>query len=204
MTPLDKDSARAHFRKLRQDLPETDRRAAAEQLASHVMAGLEAAGAERGSTVACYLSTGAEPSTELLLPALTRAGYRVVVPVCEPEYQLSWVQWYDGVELVRSPRAWVYEPVGERLPSAIMADVPLILLPGLAVDADGNRIGQGGGYYDRFLASVARLPEQPKEVGVFYPHEVVAPGSFEVTELDAPLDGAVTAEGWIWFGPGTV
>jgi len=204
MTTMDKETARQHFRELRRGLTEDERREAAQRLCDIVLAGLAPLGIHPGQAVAAYLSTGPEPSTELLLPALEAAGYKILVPVCEPGYQLSWTHWYDGVELVRSPRAWVYEPVGERFANSIMTDVSLLLIPGLAVDTDGNRMGQGGGYYDRFLASLDMLPERPRKAGVFYAHEVVPAGTFEVTNLDAPLEGAVSTEGWRWFGPETV
>ena len=204
MTTMDKETARRHFRELRRGLTDQERREAARALCDVIMEGLAPLGIAPGRTVAAYLSTGPEPSTDLVLPALEKAGYRVLVPVCEPGYQLSWTRWYDGVELVRSPRAWVYEPVGERLANNVMADVDLLLIPGLAVDSDGNRMGQGGGYYDRFLAALETLPSRPRKAGVFYPHEVVPAGTFEVTNLDAPLEGAVSTDKWRWFGPQTV
>ncbi|EMY35459.1 5-formyltetrahydrofolate cyclo-ligase [Arthrobacter crystallopoietes BAB-32] len=204
MTTMDKETARNHFRSMRRDMTDAERREAAQQLCSVVMAGLEPLGLLPGQIVAAYLSTGPEPSTDLLLPALEKAGYKILVPVCEPGYQLSWTRWYDGVELARSPRAWVYEPVGERLPLQVMTDVALLLIPGLSVDTDGNRMGQGGGYYDRFLAAMDTLPSKPRQAGVFYAHEVVPSGTFEVTNLDAPLEGAVSPEGWTWFDSRTV
>jgi 5-formyltetrahydrofolate cyclo-ligase len=204
MTTMDKETARQHFRALRRGLTEEERRKAAQDLRDVVLEGLEPLGISPGATVAAYLSTGPEPSTELLLPALEAAGYKVLVPVCEPGYQLSWTHWYDGVELVRSPRAWVYEPVGERFANSVMTGVSLLLIPGLAVDTDGNRMGQGGGYYDRFLAALELLPERPRKAGVSYSHEVVPAGTFEVTNLDAPLEGSVSTDGWRWFGPRTV
>ncbi|MFD1212622.1 5-formyltetrahydrofolate cyclo-ligase [Arthrobacter sp. GCM10027362] len=198
----DKEAVRTRFRQQRAALDAQARRAAAAGLADVVLSALPSLGIEPGSTVAAYLSVGSEPSTALLLPGMVRAGYEVIVPVCEPHYQLSWARWYEGVPLARSPRAWVDEPVGERFDRSIMAGVPLILAPGLAIDHAGNRLGQGGGYYDRFLGALARQEKRPRTVGVVYRHELVPVGTFESTPLDIPLDGAVTDEAWTWFDAG--
>ncbi len=201
-TRLDKETARAFFRDRRSERSAEDRLRAGTAFAQQVLDGLQRLKIPAGTTVPAYLSVGSEPSTRTLLPALEDAGYEVVVPICEPHYRLSWARWFTGVELARSPRAWVDEPVGERFGPEIMAGLPLILVPGLAVDSHGNRMGQGGGYYDRFLAS---LPNGggTKIVGLFYSDEVVPAGTFEFTALDAPLDGVVTPDGWTWFSSRT-
>src|SRR6185312_11320134 len=199
-TRLDKETARAFFRDRRSERSAEDRLRAGTAFAQQVLDGLQRLKIPAGTTVPAYLSVGSEPSTRTLLPALEDAGYEVVVPICEPHYRLSWTRWFTGVELARSPRAWVDEPVGERFGPEIMAGLPLLLIPGLAVDADGNRMGQGGGYYDRFLASLPDGADRPKVVGLFYSDEVVPAGTFEFTALDAPLDGVVTPDGWTWFG----
>jgi 5-formyltetrahydrofolate cyclo-ligase len=199
---MDKEAARARFRQQRAALDAPARRTAAEGLADVVLAALPQLGVEPGSTIAAYLSVGSEPSTALLLPGLAHAGYDVVVPVCEPDYRLSWTRWYEGVPLARSPRAWVDEPVGERFDASVMDRVPLILAPGLAIDGAGNRLGQGGGYYDRFLGALAAAANRPRTVGVVYRHELVPAGTFESTALDVPLDGAATDEALTWFDSG--
>lgn len=203
-TRLDKETARAFFRARRSERPAEERRRAGIAFGQQVLDGLQRLRIPAGTTVPAFISVGSEPSTRTLLPALEDAGYDVVVPICEPDYRLSWARWYTGVELARSPRAWVDEPVGERFGPEIMAGLPLVLIPGLAVDSDGNRMGQGGGYYDRFLASLPGGADRTKIVGLFYSDEVVPAGTFEFTALDAPLDGVVTPDGWTWFSSRTV
>lgn len=144
--------------------------------------------------IAAYLSGGTEPPTFLLLSLLVEEGYEVLVPVCEAGFRLQWVRWMPGIELVRSRWAPVDEPVGKRLPLAVMEGVCGILLPALAVDVEGNRLGKGGGYYDRFLATLDRLAHRPATAAVVFEHELLPAGRIEFDELDAPVDGVLTPD----------
>lgn len=144
-------------------------------------------------TVAAYCSAPDEPDTEPLLAALAADGIQVYVPVCEPEYQLSWVRWVPGVELVRSPRAPVMEPVGPRRGLELFDEVATLFIPALAIDADGLRLGQGGGYYDRFLPRLEQFPVQV--AALVYDEELVASGTFSVAPHDMPVDLVITPGG---------
>ncbi len=141
-----------------------------------------------GQTVCAYVSMAGEPPTDELLQILVGSGRKVYVPVCEPEYKLSWTPWYPAVTMVRSALAPVMEPVGPRLPFVHLAPVTAILIPALAVDLTGVRLGQGGGYYDRFLPSNATVPV----AAVVYGHEVFPAGELPHNKLDAPVNYALT------------
>ena len=147
--------------------------------------------------IAAYLSVGAEPPTLALMALLVERGYEVLVPVCEPGFRLLWVRWMPGIAQLRSPWAPVDEPVGRREPLAIMEQVSGILLPALAADTEGNRLGKGGGYYDRFLASLDGLEHRPSTAAVVYDHELLGPGRIVVDELDAPVSGVLTPERYL-------
>lgn len=156
----------------------------------------EDAPAETRGTIAAFIGTGPEPDTTPLLSALHTAAFDVVVPVCEADRRLSWVAWWPGVPLARSTRAPVDEPTGSRRSFAEVRDVRLVLVPALAVDRAGNRIGQGGGYYDRFLAQFppGRQGNAPT-MGVVFRSEVLERGRIPVDPLDQKLSGAFTADG---------
>ncbi|POH74070.1 5-formyltetrahydrofolate cyclo-ligase [Arthrobacter glacialis] len=153
--------------------------------------------AAAGMTACAYVSMGHEPPTAPLLEAWTAAGHTVYVPVCEPEYRLSWTLWHPGIQMAKSPLAPVMEPVGPRLSFAALGSVEAILIPALAVDTAGVRLGQGGGYYDRFLATIPALPV----AAVVYAHELVAPGLLPHDFLDARVTHALTPAGYQRCGP---
>lgn len=157
--------------------------------------------AGRRPTVAAYLGVAPEPETAPLLEDLHRLGFGVVVPVCEPAYQLSWATWLPGVALQRSVRAPVEEPTGPRHPFDEVPDVGLILVPALGIDRSGHRIGQGGGYYDRFLAHhPVDGPGAIPRLGVVYRSEVLPEGTIPAESYDQPLTGAFTPDGLLHFG----
>lgn len=105
----------------------------------------------RAATVAAYVSIGGEPGTGLLLERLLEAGKRVVLPVLLPDNDLDWAV-HTG-SLAPAGRG-LLEPAGPRLGVDAVATADVVLVPGLAVDAAGTRLGRGGGSYDRALARV--------------------------------------------------
>ncbi|AIY01625.1 hypothetical protein ART_2026 [Arthrobacter sp. PAMC 25486] len=152
-----------------------------------------------GPAVCAYISMGSEPPTGPLLAALHAAGCAVYVPVCEPGFQLGWVRWFPGVDMARSRFAPVLEPVGERFPYTQLGQVLAVLVPALAVDGSGTRMGQGGGYYDRFLAGVGTPPAGPTALvpvaAVVHVNEVFAAGMLPRDPLDIPVEFALTPGG---------
>jgi 5-formyltetrahydrofolate cyclo-ligase len=107
----------------------------------------------RAATVAAYVAVGAEPGTAPLLHALLAAGKRVVLPVLLPDGDLDWAAYAGDQDLVSATRG-LLEPGGARLGVDAIATADVVLVPGLAVSARGERLGRGGGSYDRALARV--------------------------------------------------
>jgi len=107
----------------------------------------------RAATVAAYVAVGAEPGTAPLLHTLLAAGKRVVLPVLLPNGDLDWATYAGDQGLVPAVRG-LLEPVGERLGPDAVATADVVLVPGLAVSSTGERLGRGGGSYDRALGRV--------------------------------------------------
>jgi 5-formyltetrahydrofolate cyclo-ligase len=123
--------------------------------ASRAIAGhlLEHPEVRRAATVAAYVSVGTEPGTGDLLDALVAAGTRVILPVVLPDLDLDWAVYRGSPDLVPARRG-LLEPAGPRLGVDAVGGADAVLVPGLAVAADGTRLGRGGGCYDRALSRV--------------------------------------------------
>lgn len=104
--------------------------------------------------VAAYVSVGREPGTGPLIEALSEAGTEVLLPLLEPDGALDWAR-YEGPHALVSAARGLLEPTGEPLGPGAVTSVDVVIVPGLAVDRAGVRLGRGGGSYDRVLAGVA-------------------------------------------------
>lgn len=107
-----------------------------------------------GSTVCAYVPVGTEPgSTEMLDMLLRRAG-RVLLPVARTTAEntplpLSWGEYRPGT--LTTARWGLLEPPRPWLPPSALAEAAVVLVPALAVDRRGVRLGRGRGFYDRSL-----------------------------------------------------
>lgn len=202
-----KEDIRSGHRLARARLSAAAREAAAEGIARHGLAWAAALAGGRPRIFAAYLGVGSEPPTLPLLAALHGAGHRVLLPVCEAELALAWVFWTPESRFVRSRFAPIQEPVGERHGTAAVRQAAGIFLPATAVDRSGNRIGQGGGYYDKFLAELQdTVPVQPHDgvpvptAAVVYDTEVLPAGSIGAESFDRKVSAALTPGGVYMLG----
>ncbi|MFF2189981.1 5-formyltetrahydrofolate cyclo-ligase [Streptomyces sp. NPDC058155] len=148
--------------------------------ASAVLAGraLDLPELAAAGTVAAYVSVGREPGTRALLDALRERGVRVLLPVLLPDNDLDWAA-YDGPKRLVPAGRGLLEPDGARLGVRAVLEARVVLLPGLAVDGRGMRLGRGGGSYDRVLARLekaatgGRVDAGPALAVLLYDHEVV-------------------------------
>lgn len=168
---------------------------AAAVLAAAASALPEVAGAR---TVAAYVSVGREPGTHALLDTLRARGVRVLLPVLMPDNDLDWAA-YEGAEHLVPAGRGLLEPDGVRLGPGAVLGADVVLLPGLAVDRRGMRLGRGGGSYDRVLARLSAAGANPALVVLLYDDEVVARVPEE--PHDHPVDAVVTPAGARHFTP---
>ena len=147
-------------------------------------------------TVAAYVSVGSEPGTLALLDALRARGVRVLLPALLPDNDLDWGAYAGEGSLARvqhGGKMALLEPAGKRLGADAVQDADVVLLPGLAVDARGMRLGRGGGSYDRVLARLERAGADPALVVLLYDTEVVERVPEE--SHDRPVHAVVTPSG---------
>ena len=125
-----------------------------------------------------YLPYNQEVRTTPMLEQAIRDGKRVAVPkVYDDEMKFIYL---DDMTQVSKGYAGIPEPIADE-PVACDRDA-LVLMPGLAFDPQGHRIGYGGGFYDKFLASE---PEHPT-VALCYDFQMLP--SLETEEFDIPVD----------------
>jgi 5-formyltetrahydrofolate cyclo-ligase len=143
-----------------------------------------------GGTVCAYVPVGAEPGSVELLDALMRRADRVLLPVARTTADgdpvaLQWGEYRLG-ELVTA-RFGLLEPAGPWLPATTVAEAGVVLVPALAVDRAGARLGRGRGFYDRTL--VLRDP-QARLIAVVRDEELLDEVPHE--PHDVPMTHALT------------
>ncbi|MBM9432483.1 5-formyltetrahydrofolate cyclo-ligase [Flaviflexus equikiangi] len=101
-------------------------------------------------TISLYVSVKNEPDTLLAIAALHERGVRILLPKLGPGLARMWAE-YTSDDLVVEAPGRPPSPRGEALPSEAVEEADVIIVPALAVNHRGSRIGQGGGWYDRML-----------------------------------------------------
>lgn len=139
---------------------------AAQQLSDRLLATREL---QRASTIAAYVSIGKEPGTGPLLDAWEEAGRHTLLPVLLPDNDLDWA-YYKGARSLEPARLGLLQPTGDPLGVDAIARADVVLVPGLAADRDGYRLGRGGGSYDRALT---RVPVGTPVIALLYDDELL-------------------------------
>ncbi len=105
---------------------------------------------KKADTVFVYVSFGSEVDTHILIHELFRLGKRVGVPLCNTQSHTMTVYEIKDFSQLKEGHYGILEP-DEGLKEIPKDEIRLIIVPGVAFDKEGYRMGYGGGYYDRFL-----------------------------------------------------
>lgn len=185
-----KQTLRPELLAVRRARSQPDRTAARAAVAAHLWPRL------LGCTVVCaYLPLPTEPLLPELLDRAHAAGIRVLVPVVTADAPLDWTEYPTPTS---SGPFGIAEPTGPRLGAAAVALADVVLVPALAVDVAGHRLGRGGGHYDRSLALLrdhepGRTRPPTELVAVLFDGELLP--SVPVDDHDIAVDAVVTPAG---------
>lgn len=209
--PAAKAEWRMRLLTARRERSGADRAAAQAAITEHLLAALTTLGGGRRLTVCLYLPLPSEPLAADAPLLVAHRGHRVLVPVTTMGEPLNWCDLPGGGGGVGAEKGagehdaalvpgllGVPEPSGPRLGAGAILTADVIVVPALATDPSGFRLGRGGGFYDRSLALLpgsAPRAEQatgtgPAEGGVTPDSASAAPGATaEVPRIAVLFDG---------------
>ncbi|MED5387988.1 MAG: 5-formyltetrahydrofolate cyclo-ligase [Pseudomonadota bacterium] len=190
MTAALRRQLRRQFRQQRRSLTPGQRRRASRRIAGQLD---QALGHRPARHLALYLANDGELN---LLPIQQHARFALAttyLPRLDPVRRghLQFRLWQRHHPM-RPNNYGIHEPANHYRGRALWA-LDVILLPAVAFDDNGFRLGMGGGYYDRTLEDLARRPRRPRLVAVGYVFQRVSEGSLPVAPWDQPVDLTVTA-----------
>lgn len=140
----------------------------------------------KASTLMVYLSFGSEVLTDDLIRWCWGEGKRICVPFCRPASREMTACRIDGFDELETGRYGIRAPKEGFLRPVEGGQIDVILVPALAFDRRGYRVGYGGGYYDRFLPTAP----QAAKIGVVFSSQII--DEIPVDLHDLPVDVIVT------------
>jgi len=196
---LNKTQIRRQMRRARKSLSKTFRR----QASRNLLCSLDRAPQFRfASRIAVYLTNDSEIDTAFFIRELQRRNKKLLLPVLHPlrKGQLSFLPYHSNSRMIRN-RFGIAEPDFRHNKPVPAAFISVICMPLVAFDQQGNRLGMGGGFYDRTLAFMHRPGMQPTLIGCAY--DLQRADSLPAEEWDIPLHAIATEKQLyrFWFGP---
>ena len=142
-------------------------------------------------SVGLYAEFGTEPAITALFDPLRKSGVEIAFPrvIQDLPEKMKFIVLEGMDELVPG-----YRGLREPSPMGHLCIPHVILLPGLAFDREGGRLGYGGGMYDAYLRHSSSLPLR---IGVCFEDAIV--GKVPMSDWDIPVDALVSEEGLRWL-----
>ena len=165
--------------------------------ASIAAVGLELPRLRQADCVAVYASLPDEPGTGLLRAGLRELGTRVLLPVIAGR-ALDWSE--DSGELIASGPLRLLQPPGRRFGPAELGQAQVVIVPALAVDTIGTRLGRGRAYYDTALG---QAHPDALILALVHDPEVLDAATTPIPREphDVAVHGVITPTRWMYFSP---
>ena len=185
----------------RMALPSDMRTLFSEQIRAHIVEGELWKCAD---TVALYVPVGSEVDLWPLVDLALASGRSVVIPrIVGDDLTTDRVMTFDRLrtdnvaDLILGPH---HIPETPEPDPVLSTDISLVLMPATAIDAQGNRLGGGVGYYDRWLAGARSMAPQPRTLATIFQAQFVAPpASIPAESHDQRVEAVVTETGFTQF-----
>lgn len=185
-----KAQLRSTIRRARADRSERRLLEHAEALRDHVLALPSVEGAK---CVSVYASRRSEPGTLPLIEALYQRGVKVLIPMLGDGLKRGWGVYQGSSDLIERAPGRPPEPSGDFLSQDSLREADVVVVPALAVDQEGHRLGQGGGWYDRALCDAA--PDAPIVALTFAGELRDAAHALPHEDHDVTVHAVITPEG---------
>ncbi len=149
--------------------------------------------------IGCYLANDGEIATDYLIESAWRRGQQIYLPVLSPLKNSLFFAPYRPDSDMACNRFGIAEPACHAGHWLRARQLDVILLPLVAFDEHGNRLGMGGGFYDRTLAFLKHRLHRRKPLLIGLAHECQASDAIISHSWDVPLDAIATEERFLRF-----
>ncbi|GLR74701.1 5-formyltetrahydrofolate cyclo-ligase [Aliivibrio sifiae] len=153
---------------------------------------------QKAKSIAIYLSVDGEIDTSLLIEWLWQQGKSVYLPVIDPfsKGHLLFLQYHSTTTLLLN-KYQIPEPKLDKTQMVPVNELDIIITPLVAFDQTGNRLGMGGGYYDRTLVNWHHSQTGPMPLGIAHACQQVK--LLPIESWDVPLPRIITpTQTWHW------
>ncbi len=186
----DRKQARHTINAKREVLSVEERHLAAEKAADFIVNDEVFSSSQR---IACYLARGAEIDPMPIIKKIWAQGKTCYLPICcfDKKGHMYFVEYVFGDELACN-KFNIEEPAFREDRLIMPEELDLVLMPLFAFDQSGNRLGTGGGYYDRAFSFLNKSPrpQKPRLIGLAYSFQEIS--DIPAESWDVPMDGIVT------------
>lgn len=147
--------------------------------------------------MAAYSAFAGEVSLNIIIRQAFHDRKRVCLPIVD-KHGMTF-QCIEPDEKLALNKLGISQPLQDSKRVLDISTLDLVLVPLLAIDQRGNRIGMGGGYYDRYFATAENTLHSRRAVLIGIAYDWQTCDNIQVNPWDIPMDGMVTEKGWTWF-----